>query len=126
MLKNICRSSILAVLFCAISKISMASTTSLTCANEEPSEFYTLQISKDWTAAKLMLNEETLMFGDLVCSRPTVLSPVKLTCYSQNVADAGYNVVLIADEQNSFKAELSEVTIMGSKALADLSCTDVK
>lgn len=71
----------------------------------------------------LQFNHEPLVFGDLLCFKPENNGVVKLSCSSKGVADAGYSVVLIENDQKQLSAEVSEITFMGSKALATLRCS---
>lgn len=93
------------------------------CTHATEGNTYTVTINSRWTKAKVKLNGELLNFGELACSPPESRSEAILYCHSTGVADAGYSARLILNRRHKLALEIEEISIIGAKSIATLSCT---
>lgn len=73
-------------------------------------------------AATVTIDNQSVPFGSLHCREANRLFGLVATCHSDGVADAGYNVHLYRDKDNTHSIDLYENSFMGSSLLASLPC----
>lgn len=110
-------------LFLILPNISF-SMESLTCSAKGNQHSYQILFNAEKSTAMVKIGEELADLGSLQCVESTKDKNWVAHCFSSDTADAGFNVNLYkyAQSENDVKAELYEVSFVGSKLIDVFSC----
>lgn len=81
---------------------------------------YSLNIASNGKSAKVFINNEFAMWGQLDCLSKEVPYEL-LSCHSsQPVNDAGYSASIVQNKDGSYTGRVSEISFLGAKTVAIL------